>query len=503
MIQTTRSDNTKREQRICSPMMLVLILSSVLATSISARANIAAAADLPGWVPKAGARQRPEGRRIFLANSFGAIGDGVQKSTTAIQQAIDFCAKGGGGIVTFKPGRYVTGALFLKSNVHLQIEAGVTLLASQNDEDYPSISTRVAGIEMKWPAALINVNDQKSVMLSGGGTIDGRGEMWWDRYVDLRVDYESRGLRWAADYDCQRVRLLVIWKSTDVTVKNLSLRRSGFWTVQVVYSDHVTVDGIKTRNNDGPSTDGVDIDSSRYVLVENCDIDSNDDDICLKAGRDSDGLRVNRPTEFIVIRNNIMRRGNGMISFGSETSGGIRKIVAYHNHGIATGEGIRFKSARTRGGFVADVLIRDLKMENVSMPFTFTLNWDPSYSYPTLPGGTQDVPSYWRVLATPVMPPERGLCEFRNITIEDVRVLGAARVFSAVGLREKPITNLKWINVTASAYEAGRIEFARNWTMKNVTLHTADDKPLTITDCKNVAMPRIIRMRQARLGRPR
>jgi polygalacturonase len=496
------SDQTKHEPGICMPMILVLILSCVLTTSITARASVTAAADLPRWVPKTGARQRPEERRIFLANSFGAIGDGVRKSTTAIQQAIDVCSEAGGGIVTFKPGRYVTGALFLKSKVHLHIDAGVTLLASQNDEDYPSISTRVAGIEMKWPAALINVNDQKSVMLSGGGTIDGRGEMWWDRYQDLRVDYDSRGLRWAADYDCQRVRLMVIWKSTDVTIENLNLRRSGFWTVQIVYSDHVTVDGIKTRNNDGPSTDGVDIDSSRYVLVENCDIDSNDDDICLKAGRDADGLRVNRPTEFIVIRNNIMRRGNGMISFGSETSGGIRKIVAYHNHAIATGEGIRFKSARTRGGFVEDVLIRDLKMENVSMPFTFTLNWEPSYSYPTLPGGTQNVPSYWRVLTTPVMPPERGLCEFRNITIEDVRVVGAARVFSAVGLREKPITNLKWINVTASAYEAGLIEFARNWTMKNVTLHTADDKPLTINDCKNVAIPRIIRLRQARLGRP-
>jgi polygalacturonase len=497
------SDKTKREQRIRLPMILALILSSVFVTSITARTNVTTAADLPGWVTKAGARQRPEGRRIFLANSFGAIGDGVQKSTAAIQQAIDVCSKAGGGIVTFKPGRYVTGALFLKSNVHLRIDAGVTLLASQDDEDYPSIATRVAGIEMKWPAALINVNDQKSVMLSGGGTIDGRGEMWWDRYRNLRVDYESRGLRWAADYDCQRVRLVVIWKSTDVSVENLSLRRSGFWTVQVVYSDHVTVDGIKVKNNDGPSTDGVDIDSSRYVLVENCDIDSNDDDICLKAGRDADGLRVNRPTEFIVIRNNIMRRGNGMISFGSETSGGIRKIVAYHNHAIATGEGVRFKSARTRGGFVEDVLIRDLRMENVSMPFTFTLNWDPSYSYPALPSGTQDIPAYWRVLATPVMPPERGLCEFRNIAIEDVRVVGAARAFSAVGLRERPIANLKWINVTVSAYEAGLIENARNWTMKNVTLHTADDKPLTITDCKNVAIPRIIRTRQARLNRLR
>src|SRR5216683_1760021 len=92
-------------------------------------------------------------------------------------------------------------------------------------------------------------------------------------------------------------RLMVVWKSSDVTIENLSLKRSGFWTVQVVYSDHVTVDGARITDNKGPSTDGVDIDSSSRVLVQNCDIDNNDDDICLKAGRDADGLRVNRPTE--------------------------------------------------------------------------------------------------------------------------------------------------------------------------------------------------------------
>ena len=497
MIVTMRG-TPKHGCRNCLAMIWILVLSSALSTFAVARSTFATSRNaLPGWVAKAGARRTPDRRRMFLANSFGANGDGVKKSTTAIQQTIDACSVAGGGIVTFMPGRYVSGALFLKNNVHLRIDAGVTLLASQDDQDYPLIPTRVAGIEMKWPAALINVNDQKNVALSGDGVIDGRGETWWDRYRNLRVDYESRGLRWAADYDAQRVRLIVIWKSTDVMVENLSLRRSGFWTVQVVYSDHVTVNGIKIKDNDGPSTDGVDIDSSQYVLIENCDIDSNDDDICLKAGRDSDGLRVNRPTEFIVIRHNIMRRGNGMISFGSETSGGIRKVVAYHNHAIATGEGIRFKSARTRGGFVEDVLIRDLKMENVSMPFTFTLNWDPSYSYPTIPNDTNDIPAYWRVLATPVSPAERGLCEFRNIQIENVRVVGASRVFSAVGLPEKPITNVNWVNVSASAYEAGLIENAQNWTMKNVTLHTADDRPLTTTNCQNVATPRMIRGRQA------
>src|SRR5262249_34228539 len=258
-----------------------------------------------------------------------------------------------------------------------------------------------------------------------------------------------RGLRWASDYDAERVRLMVVWKSSDVTVENLSLKRSGFWTAQVVYSDHVTVDGIKITDNKGPSTDGVDIDSSSYVLVQNCDIDNNDDDICLKAGRDSDGLRVNRPTEYVVVRNNVTRRGGGILSFGSETSGGIRHVVAYHNQGIGTTEGIRFKSAKTRGGFVEDVFIRDTEMENVPLPFTFTLNWNPSYSYATIPQGITKIPPHWVALSTPVTPPERGLCEFRNIRVENVQITNARRIFSASGLPEKPIRDVKFAIIDA------------------------------------------------------
>src|SRR6266496_5207444 len=415
------------------------LLASVANATLGQSNLIGTTNDLPAWVSEVGARCAPEGRRKFLANSFGAVGDGTTNSTKAIQKAIDSCASAAGGVVSFRPGVYLTGALFLKSNVHLRLDQGVTLLGSQADAHYPSVWTRVAGIEMKWPAALINVNDEKNVRISGGGIIDGQGKKWWDKYWDLRREYEPRGLRWAVDYDAQRVRLMVIWKSSDVTIENLNLKRSGFWTVQVVYSDHVTVDGAKITDNNGPSTDGVDIDSSNYVLVQHCDIDNNDDDICLKAGRDFDGLRINRPTEYVVIRNNIARRGGGVISFGSETSGGIRKVFAYHNQGIGTNEGIRFKSAKTRGGYVEDVLIRDLKLENVPLAFTFTLNWNPSYSYATIPADAKNIPPYWRVLSTPVLPPERGLCEFHNITIEDVTVAGADRVFSAVGLPEKPI----------------------------------------------------------------
>jgi polygalacturonase len=228
-------------------------------------------------------------------------------------------------------------------------------------------------------------------------------------------------------------------------------------------------------------------------MVENCDIDNNDDDICLKAGRDADGLRVNRPTEYIVVRNNLIRRGGGVLSFGSETSGGIRKVVAYHNRGIGTKEGIRFKSAKTRGGFVEDVLIRDLKLENVPLPFTFTLNWNPSYSYATIPKDVKDIPPHWVVMNTPVTPPERGICEFRNITIEDVEVVGALQIFSASGLPAKSISNVKWVNITARGRAAGSIEYARDWTMKNVRLQTASGENVKVSNSENVEMPRLMK----------
>lgn len=481
----------RRRTALCLAALATALTACRTAGSPASREAVPApvGGDLPSWVHDVGARRQPESGRTFLANAYGALPDGATSSTRAIQRAIDAAADAGGGLVAFAPGRYLTGAIFLKSNVHLRLDSGVTLLGSQDDAEYPDRPTRVAGIEMTWPAALINVDGQTNVKISGAGTIDGQGKKWWDRYWALRRDYEPRGLRWASDYDAKRVRLMVVSRSSDVTVQGLHLRRSGFWTVQVLYSDHVTVDGITIRDNSGPSTDGVDIDSSERVLVENTDIDNNDDDICLKSGRDADGLRVNRPTQYVLIRNNTTRRGAGVVSFGSETSGGIRHVVALHNHGIGTSEGVRFKSAHTRGGVVEDVLVRDLRMENVPLPFTFTSNWNPSYSYATLPAGMTNVPPWWIALTTPVEPPERGYPEFRDITIEDVVATGAKRIFSAEGLPTKPIREVTFRHVRAEGQTAGSIEYARDWKFEDVVLRTGDGSRVSVKSSEGVRAP--------------
>lgn len=449
--------------------------------------------DLPAWVHEVGARKTPSAIRTCTVSDYGARPDTTVDSTRGIQQAIDACAAAGGGRVTFSPGAYLTGALFVKSGVDLHVGQDVTLYGSHDDADYPERPTRVAGIEMTWPVGLINVDGQQDVRISGQGTIDGRGEKWWNLYWNMRRnDYEPRGLRWAVDYDAQRVRLLVVSKSSDITVEGLHLKRSGFWTVHVLYSDHVTVDGLTISANQGPSTDGVDIDSSSRVLVRGNDIDNNDDTICLKSGRDADGLRVNRPTEYVFIHDNLSRRGSGILCFGSETSGGIRHVVAYRNRGVGTSEGIRFKSAQTRGGYVQDVLIRDLAMVDVPRPITFDLDWNPSYSYPTIPDSIENVPDNWIKLTTPVEPPERGLCDIHDLTIEDVRAVGARTLVSVKGLADDPIHDVHWKNVTLVGREAGSITYARDWTMENVTVLTPSGGSVDVTHSRGVPAPRAL-----------
>jgi len=228
----------------------------------------------------------------------------------------------------------MTGALFLKSNVHLVIGKDVTLLGSQLLQDYPEIDTRVAGIEMRWPAALINIIDARNASVSGEGVIDARGKFNWDLYWNMLKKYDSLGLRWIVDYDVKRVRTILVQNADHILIQGIKLKNAGFWTVQLLYSKYVTVKGITIRNNEdgsGPSTDGIDVDSSSWILIEDCDIDCNDDNFCLKARHTDNGLRI--------------------------------------------------KSATTRGGTIVDIYFENSELDSINNVFQFNLNWYPAYSY--------------------------------------------------------------------------------------------------------------------------
>jgi len=425
------------------------------------------------------------------ANAYGAKGDGITLDTRAIQAALDAAAKKGPATVTFAPGTYRTGALFVKSGTTLRIGAGVTLRAVHGLANYPLIKTRVAGIDMHWPAAVINVYRQHDVHITGSGTVDGNGKYWWDGYWALRKQYDLRGLRWAADYDDRRPRLIEFYQSQHVSLAGLHLLRSPFWTVHICYSAYVHVDGITIRNNiggRGPSTDGVDIDSSRHVLVEHADISVNDDALCLKAGRDSDGLRVNKPDVDIVIRNCTVRYGAAAFTIGSETSGGFRNVDVYNIHALEhVPSGVLFKSAHTRGGWADNIRIHDFQLDGVAIPIHITMNWNPSYSYAKIPHGLKHVPRYYRVLAKPV-PPARGLPHFRNVHIGNIEATNAKRAFDVSAMPAAPLVRFKLDHIRIQAQSAGSIAAVRDWTLSHVTVQTKDGSQVKFKNAQAVTL---------------
>lgn len=437
----------------------------------------------------------PISDREFDVSEYGAVGDGETRCTDAIQNAIDAAAEDGGGVVVLSDGTYLSGALFVASDVEFRIEEGATLLAVQDDDAYPNEPTRVAGIEMEWPAALLNVYAEENVRVTGEGTIDGNGEYWWNKFNDMRGEYEERGLRWAVDYDCERVRPVVAYESADVLFRDFTVQRQGFWAVTMTYCDRVHVDGLTVRGNVGgygPSTDGINTDSSRNVLVENCDVDGNDDCLCIKAGRDADGLRVDRPTENVVYRDCVTREGGGLVTIGSETAGGVRNLEVYDITGEGTNTGIRFKSAKVRGGVIENVHFEGLEMDGVRTVFEWNLDWHPDYSYPTIP---DDVPEseyepHWETMTTPVEPPEKGIPEFRDITVTDVTATNTGKdAFFVNGYAERPIHDVRFENVDVEAPDAGSITRAADWTMENVVVRTDDGEQVETGDCENVDLP--------------
>jgi len=192
-----------------------------------------------------------------------------------------------------------------------------------------------------------------------------------------------------------------------------------------------------------------------------------------------------------VYRNSVTRSGHGLFTLGSETSGGMRNIEVYGLKAIGTNIGIRFKSAKVRGGVIENIWFHNIEMDKVNFPFHFELNWYPAYSYPVIPESIprDSIPEHWIVMTTPVMPPEKGIPDFHDLIISDVTVKNARRAFHVNAYEEIPIRNVAWKNVSISAEEAGFINHARDWTMQNVSLSVPDNGQIELTNCVNVEVP--------------
>jgi polygalacturonase len=393
----------------------------------------------------------------------GAIGDGQTLDTPALQAAINTCHQQGGGTVFFPAGQYLTGTLFLHDHITLHLEAGTTLLGSENPEDYPIIHNRWEGAEQATHAPLITGQNLKNIAVLGRGSIDGRGEIWWKRFKEDALKYP-------------RPRLISFSDCDNVLIEGITLLNSPSWTINPVRCTNLNVRGVTIINPpDSPNTDGINPDSCRYVRISDCYVSVGDDCIALKSGTELERADQRAPCRDITITNCTLARGHGGVVIGSEMNGGVQNVVISNCVFVGTDRGIRLKSRRGRGGIVEDIRVTNLIMTDVLCPFTMNLYYgcgawgDPLVSDKNPQPLDESTPRIRRV-------------HLSHITAREVKV-AAGFIY---GLAEMPVEDVSLsdvsISISAEA-EAGYPEMAEGLElMQRAGLFVCNARGLKLND---------------------
>ena len=297
---------------------------------------------------------------VFNILDFGAIGDGVTKNTEAIQKTIDACTTG--GTVYIPAGNFLSGALFLKSNMTLHVAENGTLKGSTDIGDYrPFIRNRYSGWEMETFASLLNAGvldhdgpfNVTNLTIRGEGTICGGG---------LTLATAMR----AAEGYYSRARLICLMNCKDVCLQGLTLENSPSWTLHYTYCKNVTCHALTIRSVKIPNGDGIDPDSSANSYIFDCDVTTSDDCIAIKSGKNPEGNRIGKPTENVLVAH-CKFQGHGM-SIGSEMSGGVKNVTV-RNCEIAKDDlnGLQIKAPRERGGYVRNIRVVNCTLSQIKI----------------------------------------------------------------------------------------------------------------------------------------
>ena len=238
--------------------------------------------------------------------SYGAVNDTTQLSTAAVQKAIDDCSAAGGGRVVVPTGNYKIGTIILKSNVHMHLEQGATLYGSTDLKDYLPLKTDYVSLRTQTETIqLIFADKASNMVIDGFGTIDGRGRSF------KKLSWNDEGIT--------RPHLLRFIQSSDITLRDITLKNSGCWMQHYLACDRVKIDGIKVFNRNNYNNDALDLDGCHEVVVCNMFADSDDDAITLKSTSP-------RLCENIRIADCVVSSHCNAIKLGTETNGGFRNI---------------------------------------------------------------------------------------------------------------------------------------------------------------------------------
>ncbi len=451
---------------------------------------------------------------FFNILDYGAHRDGAASSTEAIHSAIQAAKAAGGGTVFIPAGNYVTGPIELVSNLVLQIEAGATLRFPA--ARLPFTKGRVQGIECLTPVPLIGGQNLKNVTITGRGILTTDNADWvslmgrpeprtptspgsafgpaWNHLRDLLQQKtpqpEEEYLKVAPFL---RPAFIRTTDSRNILIEGIHIVGSPFWTIHLLYCQDVVVRDVSLETFPGIFTGGLYIDSSRDVRGANCSFDCGDDSIALKAGKDADGLRVNRPTENVTITGCIVHRGSGAIVLGSETSGNIRNVVVSNLVCQGTQMGINIKSERGRGGIVDNVRVDNVTMDNVSRPITVTQLYQMQGETPAAPEPVSPRTPVFRDIAIShvTIAHASGLIDFSWNPISTTASSGEGPhpiLIDIAGLPELPIAGLRLSDVVASGRAGLRASDTVGMELHNVQVNADTGPAFVVRDSKELEL---------------
>lgn len=423
-------------------------------------------------------------QQYYNVLKYGAKNDSSKLATQAIKKAIDAAASAGGGTVYFPAGKYLTGAIHLKSNITILIDAGAELHFSDNFDDYlPMVESRYEGVDVTTFSPLFYAYKAKNIAIKGRGLIDGHGKKWWD-FVEGYKEGQARS-KWQIEFDRlnkgiilpdepkQMVRgflrpsFIMPMYCDNVQIEGITIQNSPFWTVNPEFCTNVTIQGVSIYNPHSPNTDGINPESCSNVHIANCHISVGDDCITIKSGKDKPGRTKNAPAENYVITNCTMLSGHGGVVIGSEMSGGVRKIAISNCVFDGTDRGIRIKSARGRGGAVEEIRVDNIIMKNIKeQAIVLSLQYAQSKVEPVSE-------------RTPI---------FRNIHFSDITGSNVNEVLLIDGLEEMPVENITFNNINMDAKTGATLRNAQNIEFHNVHINTQIGAPLKASAVKTLVV---------------
>lgn len=413
-----------------------------------------------------------------------------EKITVIVQAAIDELSARGGGKVIVPQGSWQSGRIILKSNVNLHFAEGAEVYFSGEVEDYqPAVFTRNEGVEMMSLGALIYAYKQDNIAVTGKGKLTGppmdcaiRKQVLKsgviENVISADTPVEDRVYTGLGGTPVLLPMFISPTSCTNVYIEGVTLERTAFWNIVPVYCDGVIIRGITVNSVGIPRGDGIDVESSRNVLIEYSTLNCGDDCFTMKAGRCEDGMRVNKPTENVVVRYCLAKKGHGGITCGSETAGMIRNLYVHDCVFDETGSGIRFKTRRNRGGGGENITYERIRMNLSGNAF----NWDMLGSRMYVGKLADRLPV--REL-TPLTP------SYKNITAKDIIIERASQFIKVTGIPETPLTKLYLENVVAENCERLiQLRDADQIHLKNVQISSKENS-INVLDGRNILFEKV------------